>query len=427
MSENQNTRENPAMTQGEAEPGMSGPKVSNPRRKWLIRTACTAPLAIGLAAVGMGSMAPVTAPAVAETTPRTLPAPPANGVMGFVVESFYQPVIFEKNACANGPVLRLREAYLATLPAAEATRLRLDENKQEWDRRWQSYAFGPNGSNVCTNPDMFDHPLQRTVTSPNALGLDVSQGLTDTCAHEEFTTPTGEHGIDNQEYRVMGCTPEWRGVDGVSADQKVGMQQFHNSGEWTQVILLKGVDSLQNDPDVEVIYANTPDRPVIDNQGKWLSGASFTVSDTLPRHRNVLHGRIVDGVLTTDPTDVKLVFTWGQGGSRDLRGQRAKFDYRHARLKLTFQPDGSVKGFLGGYRPIFDSIISGALGGAGTALVAGKDCASELKTLQAMADGVKDPKTGKCTAISSAQQISAIPAFVTDLPQFRTPVRTAAK
>lgn len=414
----------PAMTRSEAESGAPGR-----RRKWLIRAAYLAPVAVGLAAIGAGSVAPVTAPAVAETTSRALPAPPTNGEMGFVVESFYQPVIFEKNACDNGPVLRLREAYLQTLPAAEAARLRLDENKQEWDRRWQAYAFGANGSNVCTNPDMFDRPMQRTVTSPHGLGLNVDEDLSkdETCSHEEFATPTGERGIDNQEYRAMGCTPEWRGVDGVSADQKVGMQQFLNSGEWTQVILLKGVNSLQNDPDVEVIFANTPDRPVIDTQGKWLSGASFTVSNKAPRNRNVMHARIVNGVLTTDPTDIKLAFTWGQGGARDLRGQRSKFDYRHARLRLAFQSDGSVKGMLGGYRPIFDVIISGALGGAGTALVAGKDCASELKTLATLADGMKNPKTGKCEGISSAQQISAIPAFVTDLPQFRPATRTAAR
>jgi hypothetical protein len=399
------------------------------RLSWLIRAACVAPVALGVAAVGAGWLAPVMAPAVAETTPHTLPAPPANGQMGFVVESFYQPVIFEKNACDDGPVLRLREAYLQTLPTEEATRLRLDANKQEWDRRWQAYAFGANGSNVCTNPDMFDRPMQRTVTSPHGLGLNVDEGLSkdETCQHEEFTSPTGERGIDNQEYRAMGCTPEWRGVDGVSADQKVGMQQFLNSGEWTQVILLKGVDSLQNDPDVEVIYANTPDRPVMDTQSKWLRGASFTISDKAPRYRNVMHARIVDGVLTTDPTDIKLVATWGQGGARDLRGQRGKFDFRHARLKLTFQPDGSVKGMLGGYRPVADVILSGMLGGAGTALVAGHDCASELKTLQTLADGIKNPRTGKCEGISSAQQISAIPAFVTDLPQFRSATRTAAR
>lgn len=403
----------------------TGPSV---RRTRIIRAAFLGPATAGLIAIGMAPTARVTAPATAQDTPRTLPAPPANGVMGFVVESFYQPVVFDKAACPNGPQPRLRDAYLLTLPAAEAARLRLPENLKEWDSRWQSYAFAPNGADLCTMPDVFDHPMVRTVQSPHALGLNLDGDETgaasdDTCQHQEFTTPTGVRGIDNQEYRAMGCLLEWRGVDGTRADQQVGVQQFHASGEWTQVILLRGVDSLQNDPDVEVVYANTPDRPVLDTQGKWLRGASFTISDKPPRERNVLHGRIVHGVLTTDPADIKLVQTWGQSAQRDLRGRRAKFDYRKGRLQVTFQSDGSLKGFLAGYRPVFDTIISTALGGAGSSINAGRDCAAELKTLQTMADGLKNPKTGKCEGISGAQQLSAIPAFVTDVPGVRTATR----
>lgn len=393
-------------------------------RVWLVGAACLVPMAVGALALGGGSIAPVTAPAVAQGAAAALPAAPASGVMGFVVENFTPPVVFDKAACPKGQALRLREAYLTTLPEAEQVRLKREENKQEWDRLWQTYAFGPNGANVCSNPDMFERPVQRTVESPNGWGLDLDQGRgDDSCQHDEFTTPTGERGIDNQEYRAMGCTPEWRGVDGISNDQSTGMKQFHVSGEWTQVILLRGVNSLQNDPEVEVVYANTADRPALDSQGKWLRGGSFAVSDKFPRERNVLRGRIVNGVLTTEPTDIKLVATWGQGGARDLRGIRSKFDYRKARLRLTFQPDGSLTGMLGGYRPVGDTILSGMLGGAGTALVAGHDCASMLTTLRTMADGLKDPKTGKCQGISSAQQISAIPAFVTDLPATRTAAR----
>jgi hypothetical protein len=399
------------------------------KRARLVRTACAAPVALGLVAagaffLGAGPAERVTSPALAQAPAAQLPAPPANGVMGFVVAEFHQPVVQDKDACPDGPALRLREAYLETLPKAEAARLRKPENVKEWDAGWQAYAFNEAGANICTNPDMFDRPMQRTVQSQLAWGLDLDGGdKSDTCQQKEFTTPTGETGIDNQEYRAMGCQLEWRGVDGVAADQQVGTQQFHNSGEWTQVILLRGVDSLQNDPEVEVIYANTPDRPVMDNQGKWLTGASFTVSDKAPRERNVLRGKIVDGVLTTETADIKLAGTWGQSAQRDLRGPRGKFDYRKARLQLKFQPDGTLTGLLGGYRPYFDTILSGSLGGAGTALVAGHDCAAQLKTLKTLADGLKDPKTGQCMGISSAQKIRAIPAFVTDLPATRTAAR----
>ena len=382
------------------------------------------------ATFAVGVLAPQWAPrwleAPVEAAPRDLklPAPPADGVMGFVVDGFVQPVIQGKDACPQGTALKLRDAYLATLPTAERETLARKENEAEFTRRWQAYATGPGGTNVCSQPDMFERPLLRTVQSRYAQGLDLDAGDTgEGCAHDSFQTPTGERGIDNQEYRVMGCTLEWRGTDGIKGDIASGMRQFIVSGEWTQVILLRGVDSLQNDPAVEVIYANTPDRPVVDSKGRFLSGSSFTISDKAPRNRNVLRGRIVNGVLTTEPADIVLTQTWGQGGARDIRGNRTKWDYRKARLRLAFQPDGSLRGIMGGYRPLFDVISSPAIGGVGSATVAGIDCAQNLATLRHYADGLKNPKTGKCEGISSAQAISAVPAFVNDVPATRTAAR----
>ncbi len=102
---------------------------------------------------------------------------------------------------------------------------------------------------------MFDRPLLRTVQSKRAWGFDLDGdggkgGDTgDSCAQEEFVSPTGEAGIDNQEYRAMGCKLGMaRRRMACRATDDVGMRQFIASGEWTQVILLRGVDSLRNDP-----------------------------------------------------------------------------------------------------------------------------------------------------------------------------------
>jgi hypothetical protein len=173
-----------------------------------------------------------------------------------------------------------------------------------------------------------------------------------------------------------------------------------------------------------VIYANTSDRPESDNKGNFLAGASFTINTAPPRSRNVLRGRIVNGVLTTQPQDIVLAQTMGQGGARDIRGVRTKYDLRRARLRLAFQPDGSLRGLVGGYKPIADVYQAMALGGAGTALVAGIDCAAYHTTLKKLADGMRDPKTGQCTGVSSAEQVSAIPAFINDVQAVQ---RTAAK
>jgi hypothetical protein len=389
---------------------------------------------VAAALVAVGPMSG-SSPAVGEATPTALPKPPADGVMGFVVSEFVSPIIPGKDACPQGPALKLRDAYVAGLAPAERERLLRKENEKELERLWKLSAFGPNDTNVCSQPDMFDKPLLRTVQSPMAWGLDLDgdggknsggkgAASADSCAQQDFTSPTGEKGVDNQEYRAQGCKLEWRGLDGMPSDQAVGMKQFHVSGEWTQVLLLRGVDSLQNDDDVEVIYANTPDRPFVDGKGQFLRGATFTISEAPPRHRNVLRGKIVNGVLTTEPKDIALTQTWGQGGARDIRGNRGTWDFRKGRLKLTFQPDGSLRGLVGGYRPVFDLIISPSLGSAGSPLVAGIDCAAELTTIRKLADGLRNPKTGQCEGISSAMQVSAVPAFVNDAPSRQ---RTAAR
>jgi hypothetical protein len=366
-------------------------------------------------------------PAVADATAARLPSPPADGVMGFVVERFVPAVLQGKDACPGGLVKRNSEVYLDTLPAAERERLLRKENEQEFSRRWKASVARADCTNLCSQPDAFDRPMIRTVQSRYAIGLDLDddrtgQGSAGSCAHETFTTPQGEKGIDNQAYRVMGCTQEWRGVDGIAGDIVGGTSQFFASGEWSQVILLRGVDSLVSDDDVEVVYANTADRPIVDSNGKFLPGASFMVSDELPRHRNVLHGTIRNGVLTTRPTDIKLSQTWGQSRGRgDIRGHRTTFDLRAARLRLTFNTDGSLSGLVGGYQPVWNLIQSPSIGGLGAAQNAGIDCAGILKTLKAHADGIRDPKTGKCSGVSSSLELKAVPAFVTD--RTRTAVR----
>lgn len=396
-------------------------------RAWAIRAlsggavlTCAAGLSVLQFGLGTGG-----APAVAQGSVAKLPVVPANGEMSFVVERF-EPARgpYDPTACPNGRRTTIRAEYLETLPAAERARLSRSENGEELERNVRALIFGPGGANICTNPDAFDRPSNKIVSGGRALGFDLDQGGKDpdTCKHGEFTSPTGATGIDNQEYRASGCSGEAPAPNAMALPANVGAGQFHASGEWTQVLLIRGIDSFVHDDHVEVIYANTADRPLMGGDGGFLPGASFVISDKGARRRNVLRARIDDGVLTTEPQDIQLAQTWGQAAGRDLRGIRSTFDFRKARLRLQFQADGTLTGMLGGYRPIFSVIIAPSLGGAGSA-ISGIDCATSFSTLKRLADGIRDPKTGACTAVSSAQRIRAVPAFVTDIPAVRTAKR----
>jgi hypothetical protein len=393
-------------------------------RARLLRSAGLVSLALGVLAIGAAPQASnLVSPATAQAqeAPK-LPAPPASGVMGFIVTQFVPPVIQGKDACPDGPALKNREIALSKVAPEDRERLSKAENQAEFRKIWIADVTGPNGTNMCSQYDQFpNRATQRTVQSKFAWGLnmdgddgDGSKNPTG-CTHQNFETPNGEQGIDNQAYRAMGCNLEWRGVDGSGGDLVAGYKQFFQSGEWAQVLLLRGVDSLVNDPDVEVIFANTADRPVLDSAGKFVWNASFTVSDKFPRVRNVLHGKIVNGVLTTEPTLIRLSQVWGQGGARDLRGVRSWWTLNRGRMRLTFKPDGTIEGIVGGYQPLHEFVDSTSMGGMGSLLVAGIDCAGQWNTLKKLADGDRDPKTGQCTTISAAHDLKAVPAFVNDI------------
>lgn len=348
-----------------------------------------------------------------------LPKPPANGEMGFIFTHFAPAIHQGKEDCPEGLAATLRENYLQTQPPAERARLLLKSNEKELTGRWTGYAFGPENTNICTHPDKFDRPPQRMVQGKVAPGLNLDgdsgtgSGVPEGCGHENFTSPTGETGIDNQMWRAMGCVSSWRGIDGMGGDIVRGLNQFLISGEHTQVLLLKGVDSLENDPDVTVIYANSEDRAIVDSRQHFIPGASYSVTANA-RHRNVLKGRIVNGVLVTDPQQIRLGQRWGQGSARDIRGARSEWDFARGQLRLAFQPDGSLKGMVGGYQPIWNVMASISVGGEGAATTAGIDCAATYAALKAMADGDRDPKTGQCRRISSGIEAAAVPAFIND-------------
>jgi hypothetical protein len=371
-------------------------------------------LAMTLCAMGCHASA-------AQETPSkpTLPPLPANGERGYVLTDFsYAIYPGAKENCPNGAAADLHQDFLDTLPADERARLTRPENEKEYHTRAIAYGFGPSDTNVCTSYDRFPNRslIRQTVQSKIAYGLNLDGDDTDGarnpkgCAHENFTSPTGEKGIDNQAYRALGCWVFWRKPDGSIGEMTDYMQQHMATGDQTVVMLLRGLDSLENDDDVEVIVASTLNVPALDAQGKIQPDTSFEVSDN-PRWRNVLHGRVKNGVLTTEPADIVLRRAMAVGGQE---GREVEWMLYGARLRISFKADGSLDGILGTYEPFQALIQDHILAGAATVRSGNVDCATQYNTLQKLADGRRDPNTGKCTAISSAHLIKAIPAFVFD-------------
>ena len=150
--------------------------------------------------------------------------------------------------------------------------------------------------------------------------------------------------------------------------------------------------------------------------------ATYTMSQDA-RFRARAHGRIVNGVVTTDPVDVRLPTV--------LNAMHLERHLRDARMRLTLAADGALEGFMAGYTPVVDmydmsygfrngrtnagDLAPQRNGSAhGAASVLGRTCEGAWAALHRLADGHRDPATGKCTSISTQYRFRAIPAFIVE-------------
>lgn len=390
-----------------------------------IRALRIAPLLAALATIGS-----LPGQTVAETGEAALPAVPANGELGFII-GWMEPARYrvKKEDCPEGYAGTIYDNYLLSLAPEQRARLGQKDKEGEMRAGAQRYAAGPGNTNICSHPDKFNRPPQPMMKGTIGAGMNLDGAGDDsssdyTCAHKNFTSPAGEQGIDNQTWRAMGCTEQERVAgteiaDGVRAKT---VSPTILSGEMAQVLLIRGIDSFAKDDNVEVIYANTGDRPLASVAGSLLTNASYNVTDNA-LHRNVLKGRILNGVLTTEPQRIQLRKGFGQVVGMDLGAERAGFDIDRGRLRLTFNRDGSIQGLVGGYEPVQSAIRYLAIGGIASVFFTGIDCAAAYSALKQMADGGRDPKTGQCTRISNGYEIEGVPAYVND----RSAVRKIAR
>ncbi len=332
-------------------------------------------------------------------------AAPKDKSRGYVVTWFGLGNYKGVNDCPDGtaPFLGIQKDFLNKLPKAEQARLLQPQNQGELFKL--IIDRGPSGVNVCEHPESIADPSTRSLINKGdtAYGLNLTgtAGKTvapNSCAHDKFANGlNGEAHVDNQLYRLTGCEEALRN-DGPGGFVTKYRNSMMRDGNYTILIELRGVDDDRNDDNVEVGLYQSNDPMVKDASGQNILGAaSLQVSDD-PHYHNMLKGKIVDGVLTTEPHDIYL---YTKDGNPMVRPE---FHFRAARLRLELKPDGTAKGVLAGYhdwKAIYRS----------TSLFPGY-CPSQYQRYKELADGYPDPKTGECTAISMAYLVEAIPAFV---------------
>jgi len=257
---------------------------------------------------------------------------------------------------------------------------------------------GKDRANVYVNPTSTPDAGLVGVSGTIAEGIDL-----DANAHTGLTSPTGEQGIDNKFYETLGCWKTYRGPPRLSS----GALQFNDSmrnGAWTTLIVVtgKGSDPL-NDKHVAVGFYLSNDKMVKDGNGAIARDYTFRIKPHA-KYEAVFAARTVNGaIVSTKPADVMLR---DPSYTQDLELLRA-------RVNLQMQPDGSLKGYVGGYRP-WEPVYRGWVNARGPVIevLTWVQLPAVYYALRRNADFSPGGRKGEKTHISYAMRVEALPAFV---------------
>lgn len=247
--------------------------------------------------------------------------------------------------------------------------------------------------------DTTDRFPYRLAGGPTAIGLN----LDGKSGPGDFTSPSGEPGIDNQLFRVIGCIRNYRSPEGqlqLFANRNVRNHIYNRA-----MIEIVGLDSLENDDDVQVNVYRGLDRLLTDASGdRIIPGGTQRVDGRFgKRFMSRLKGRIVDGVLITEPQDVR--WPWAI-----FSGSPGEYRIRDMRLRLVLTGH-SAEGLIAGYADVERFYRTLSHWSMHYLAYGQLDPSGFYRELNRLADGFPD-ETGKMTAISSSIGIKMIQVFI---------------
>jgi hypothetical protein len=257
---------------------------------------------------------------------------------------------------------------------------------------------GRDRANVYVNPTSTPDPGLEGVSGTIAEGLNL-----DGDEQTGFISPSGEKGIDNNFYKALGCWKTYRGPHRLSSGA-LNFNDAMRNGAWTMVIVVagEGADSM-NDDHVRVGFYMSNDRMVKDGLGNIARDYTFRIAPHA-KYEGILPARTSKGrIISTAPADITLR---DPSYAQDLEILRARLD-------LEMKPDGSLTGFVGGYRP-WEPVYKGWVNARGTVIevLTWVQLPAVYYALRRNADFSPTGPGGEKTHISFALRIDALPAFV---------------
>ena len=202
---------------------------------------------------------------------------------------------------------------------------------------------GPNGENALYSPEVVVDPIPYNLAiGAIAPGINLD-GKADA---NDFVSPDRRTGIDNQMQRVLGCVGGFRGPGGFF--YQAGNAQIRSLRVNRLMFEISRVDDLRNDPDVTVRSYRGLD-PIISGAGdKAVAGTTQRVDyERGRRYMSETTGRIVDGVLVTEPVDLRVPWVRGTNPCCEV-AYTNEFTLRAMQLRVKLTPtggEGEIAGF----------------------------------------------------------------------------------
>lgn len=257
---------------------------------------------------------------------------------------------------------------------------------------------GKDRANIYVNPTAYPDPGLYPMTGSIAEGLNLD-GNIDT----GFSSPSGEPGIDNAFYKALGCWKTYRGPERLSS----GALQFNDSmrnGSWTTVIVVSGTGAdPMNDDEVMVGFYMSQDNMVRGGDGNISPDYTFRIQPHA-NYEGLFPAATVDGMIVSREP-VRAVLR-EPAYNRDL-------ELLEAQIQLQMQQDGSLRGYVGGYRPWLP-IYEGWVNARGPVIesLTWVELPAVYYALKREADYHPEGNSEQNTHISYALRVEALPAFV---------------
>ncbi len=252
-------------------------------------------------------------------------------------------------------------------------------------------------SNPLTVPD----PGFKTAVGKFALGFNLDgRGENDAGAFED--PRSHEKGVDNQLFRIYGCTANYMATPPVYPNYPLETWEMVAGTMPAWLLSVSGEDLTKEGSEVTITIDRATNRLLRDGKGHPRSNATFRI-DSDPRSHNVFKGRIEKGMVKAEVP--KVYFMGDQFFFPD-------FDFTHVKFELDMKEEGGHShGMMGGYLPWISIYYQHGQNGLNAETFRGMDMVGLYRALMRMADADPDPSTGQNRRISTAWLMELVPAF----------------